>query len=168
MRTNHCSQLLLLVMTVVILLSGCAYTPTDPVTQKALPGNEQPTLHWLLGCWHSAPADTQEFWRHAGDDYYFGHSVVRKEQRVVFFEQLRIRVGDNKTSLFAYPAGNGPHEFPALEQSADRIVFANDVHDFPQRIEYHRDGENLMAKISLLDGSRETTWSYARCSAKIN
>jgi len=39
-------------------------------------------------------------------------------------------------------------------------VFENRDHDYPQRIRYWREGEVLMAEISLADGSKPMRWRY--------
>jgi hypothetical protein len=42
------------------------------------------------------------------------------------------------------------------------ITFVNAAHDYPQRIRYWRDGRDLMAEVSLADGSKAQRWRYAR------
>ena len=42
------------------------------------------------------------------------------------------------------------------------MTFTNPAHDYPQRISYRRDGEELVAEVSLLDGSEANRWRYRR------
>jgi hypothetical protein len=63
------------------------------------------------------------------------------------FEFLRIAEVDGKLTYFASPRGRSPVAFTAVETSAQRVVFENTAHDFPQRIVYWRDGDALVARI---------------------
>jgi hypothetical protein len=42
------------------------------------------------------------------------------------------------------------------------VTFVNAVHDYPQRIRYWREGEEMFAEISLADGSKPVRWRYRR------
>ena len=50
---------------------------------------------------------------------------------------------------------------PRAARTAE-IVFANPQHDYPQRIRYWRDGMDLNAEISTMDGSQAVRWHYRR------
>ena len=72
-------------------------------------------------------------------------------------------------AFFAYPRGIGPHQFNALgpvETTATTAVFVNSEHDYPQRIAYTREGNALLADISLVDGSKVNSWRFAACDAR--
>ena len=137
------------IVLLITLAAGCDGTPGD-----------QP-LAWLAGCW--TDGETVERWTLAEGGYLFGGSVVKRDGEVVFFEQMRIEPADSGPVFNAYPKGSGPSAFPLREQGDRSITFANGDHDYPQRITYARDGRELIATISLLDGGNETGWRYRRC-----
>ncbi|MEO1658862.1 MAG: DUF6265 family protein [Pseudomonadota bacterium] len=121
---------------------------------------------WLEGCWISQGGGTEEHWELAGEGLLFGHNVVRRRDRVVFFEQLRIESNDNGAVFFAYPRGVGPTKFKEASRTEASITFENDQHDDPQSITYERDGDELTATVSLLDGTRQRQWMYRTCPTK--
>ena len=142
----------------LILLSACVSTPG--VAQN--PANH---FDWLTGCWHSEDGSTREVWSQSEDGYYFGYSVVFHEAKAVFFEKMRIDPGETPT-FNAYPRGNGPSAFPAIETISEKVTFANDAHDYPQRIQYWRDGDQLRAQISKIDGSDANDFVFAPCGGE--
>jgi hypothetical protein len=121
-------------------------------------------LDWLTGCWQGDDGVTREVWSGSQDGYYFGYSVVTKNDHVIFFEQMRIDPAPLPV-FNAYPAGEGPFAFVATELSETSITFADPEHDFPQKIKYWRSGEFLRATISLIDGSSAGEFSFTRCPA---
>lgn len=138
-------------------ISACAQTTT---AEEADPNR----LDWLTGCWQGDDGVTREVWSASQDGYYFGYSVVTKNDHVVFFEQMRIDPAPQPV-FNAYPKGDGPFPFAAVELSETGITFANPDHDFPQKIEYWREGAALRARISRLDGSRAGTFSFTPCAS---
>ncbi|MEM7327963.1 MAG: DUF6265 family protein [Pseudomonadota bacterium] len=140
----------------LIALSACT---TISHAEEADPNR----LDWFTGCWHSADGSTREIWSESEDGYYFGYSVVLKDSHVVFFEQMRIDPAPMPV-FNAYPRGQGPSAFPAVEMTETSITFANPAHDFPQKIKYMRDGDRLNAVISLIDGSSPGHFHYVRCA----
>ena len=66
----------------------------------------------------------------------------------------------------AEPAGQAATDFQASpgDAVAQGITFVNAAHDYPQRIRYWREGEMLMAEISLADGGKPMRWAYRRMS----
>lgn len=139
----------------LILLAGCTLTraASQPAAQ---------TLNWLTGCWQSEDGSTREIWSQSEDGYYFGYSVVLKEDKVVFFEQMRIDPGGMPT-FQAYPRGAGPSGFPAVSLTEKGVTFANPDHDYPQKITYIREGDALKAVISLIDDTRQGHFNYVAC-----
>ncbi len=140
----------------LILLSACASAPSatpNPFSQS----------DWLTGCWQSEDGGTRETWSVLEGGFYFGHSVVYQGDQAVFFEQMRIDPGE--TPIFnAYPRGVGPSPFPAIELAENSVTFANAEHDYPQKISYWRDRDQLRATISLFDGSQENAFTFVSCA----
>jgi hypothetical protein len=80
------------------------------------------------------------------------------------FEFLRIAETADGFSYYASPDGNAPVEFKMKATGDRRVVFENAAHDFPQRILYWRDGEELVARIegTLKGKERSEQWRFRR------
>jgi hypothetical protein len=80
------------------------------------------------------------------------------------YEFLRIAETADGVSYFASPGGKPPVEFKAKETGDKRVVFENAAHDFPQRIIYRRDGDQLVARIegSIQGKVRTEEWRFTR------
>ena len=141
----------------LLAIHVCALTTT---AEEADPNR----LDWLTGCWQSADGVTREVWSASEDGYYFGYSVVTKNDHVIFFEQMRIDPAPQPV-FHAYPSGDGPFPFPSIDLTEISITFANPDHDFPQKIKYWREGAGLRARISRLDGSQPGLFSFAPCAS---
>lgn len=137
--------------------AGCVSAPGS--VSKTGPAHP---LGWLEGCWDTGNG-TREVWAPASD-YLFGFSIVEKDGRTVFFEQLRIEPTGDGFDYVASPAGGPPVRFKLVAQSPGSATFENPDHDHPQRIRYLLAGNGLVAEISLLDGTRAGSWSYRPCS----
>ncbi|MEL6686698.1 MAG: DUF6265 family protein [Pseudomonadota bacterium] len=141
------------------VLTALAFIPVLSVASDT----SAPYVSWLGGCWLSESGKALEVWDMATPDYAFGYHTMTHEEDIVFFEQMRISPVDGKTTFFAYPNGVGPSPFPAVKWSEDSITFANEAHDYPQKITYRMDGELLKATISKMDGSQPNGWTFKRC-----
>lgn len=144
---------------VISVLSACASTPPGNLaTNAASP------LSWLSGCWLSDDGHVGETWvASRPGDQLFGFSVTTKDGRRVFFEMMRIDIHEAGATLSAYPRGTGPTSFDSSSVDTAAIEFVNPENDYPQRIRYARQGNELTAMIALLDGSQESRWRYRRC-----
>lgn len=123
-----------------------------------------PMPEWLTGRWESAEGETwmDEAWTPARGGMMIGAARVGSGDRVELWETTRIeRKTDGTLSFFAQPLGAPAAEFPLVKQAAQMAEFANPAHDYPQRIRYWRDGDRLMAEISLMDGSKPERFEYA-------
>ena len=68
--------------------------------------------------------------------------------RTLLFEFLRIEQQGDQIVYLSMPNGRSPATpFPLKELSGTRVVFENPAHDFPQRIIYWKDGNDLRARI---------------------
>ena len=122
----------------------------------ALPG-------WMAGAWekHDGEAWSDEFWTPPRAGLMIGAAREGKGETLSVFEHTRIvRRSDGSLSYIAQPRGVPPTEFPMVGSGTDWIEFANPAHDYPQRIRYWREGRQLKARISLMDGGRAAEWSY--------
>ena len=80
------------------------------------------------------------------------------------FEFLRIEKTAAGIAYIAQPQGRPPTSFPLVESSANRVVFENKTHDFPQRIIYWRERDSLHARVEGPKNGREQAmeWTWMR------
>ena len=119
---------------------------------------------WMAGAWTLSDGErwTEEFWTHPRGGLMIGASREGQGETLRTWESIRIlRKPDGALAYLPMPNGGAPVEFAMVRQDARSIEFANPAHDFPQRIRYWREGDTLHAEISLIDGSRAVSWSYA-------
>lgn len=98
---------------------------------------------WLLGHWTGEHGVT-ESWKQAGDRTYEGHGFDGKSS-----ESLRLVEMSGEVFYIAKVAHNElPVAFKLAICGDDLLVFENPDHDFPRRIEYRRDGDALIVRVS--------------------
>ena len=107
-------------------------------------------LAWLAGSWTGASQgiEMEEHWTAPKGNSMVGlHRDVGKGRTLVF-EFLRIEQRGDQIVYLSMPNGRSPATpFPLKEMSGTRVVFENPTHDFPQRIIYWKDGNDLRARI---------------------
>jgi hypothetical protein len=135
-----------------------------PEPEPLLPG-------WMAGCWIQEKGDrwTEECWTAPRAGTMMGSSRMGRGETLGAWETLRIvrnhKSGDGPAIPMAYIAspGGGPATvFTWTPNGTQDAIFVNAAHDYPQRIRYWREGELLMAEISLADGSKPMRWTYKR------
>jgi hypothetical protein len=123
-------------------------------------------LAWLAGCWqHQTGARTvDEHWLAPSGDSLLGVSRTVKDGRLVSHELMIIRARAAKLVFEAHPSGQPTAEFPATAIDARRITFENPAHDFPQRITYERQQDQLKATVEGKEGGKaqRIVFSYRR------
>ena len=121
-------------------------------------------LGWLVGDWRTeGPGEwTSEHWEPVRSDTLQGTGQNGKGDQIVSTDRMTIKMRDGTAIFIASPNGAPPTEFHEAFRGGQEIIFENPAHDYPQRVRYWRDGELLMAEISLKDGSQPTQWRYRR------
>ncbi|MEM6639703.1 MAG: DUF6265 family protein [Pseudomonadota bacterium] len=120
---------------------------------------------WLIGCWISDDQTSLEAWTQDTDDALIGFSSLVRDGQVVFYELMSLRRNQKGELVFtAYPSNQPPGAFTAVSQSEDAVVFLNTEHDYPQRIRYRRQGDQLLADIARADGEKLTVFDKTRCT----
>lgn len=112
-------------------------------------GEELPS--WLTGHWcrNDDGARIEERWLPASANRMLGVSETLASGRSHAFEFLRIeRDDDGAVDYLAQPGGRPPTTFRATIVQEHHARFENPDHDFPQVIEYRRDGKRLTATIA--------------------
>ncbi len=107
-------------------------------------------LSWLAEQWCSADgsASYEESWLAPRGGSMVGVAREIRDGRMASFEFLRIAEVDGVPTYFAQPGGRAPTAFKRSDGGEAWVRFENTAHDFPQRIEYRRDGDKLNAEIS--------------------
>lgn len=124
-------------------------------------------LDWLAGNWCTERQEgtgvqqTCEEWKPMADGVMQGRTVYWHER---FFnaERMRITVEPARLVYHAEPAKQAPADFYAVKAEGQSVRFENRAHDYPQVVRYWREGDVLMAEISLADGSKPNRWTYRR------
>lgn len=116
------------------------------------PGFKIADLTWLFGCWQSnttgQPVVTTERWSPLAGNMMMGGAQTVKGDATLQFEYLRIVQDGSNVFYIAKPSPNpGETSFKAIKLGPQEVVFENPEHDFPQRIIYRRNGDNLAARI---------------------
>jgi hypothetical protein len=118
---------------------------------------------WMAGSWREIKGQgwTEEVWMAPKAGIMLGMSRTGQRGNAETFEFLRIE-GDTIVTLYASPEGKPATAFKLAKSGPKEIIFENAENDFPQRIRYAREGEMLVASISMLDGSKAVSWRYKR------
>lgn len=121
-------------------------------------------LGWLVGDWRTEGSGewTREHWEPIRSDTLQGTGRSGNGDQVTSTDRMKIVMRDGAAIFIASPNGAPSTEFREAFRGGQEIVFENPSHDYPQRVRYWRDGELLMAEISLKDGSQPTQWRYRR------
>lgn len=121
-------------------------------------------LSWIAGVWQIKDGETttEEHWLPLAGSTLMGLSHTYDLRTTKFFEYLRITARDNAIEYVAQPGGGKAVSFPAVAISDREAVFENEKHDHPQRIRYERTADGLTATISLLDGTKASTFAFKK------
>lgn len=124
------------------------------------------TLAWLAGNWISeSEAETvEEHWLVPRGGLMLGIGRTVKTSGRRNFEYMRIEEKKGALTFFASPSGQPATPFKATSVTADKVVFENPNNDFPAKITYWKEGEQLRAKIEgEINGSVESMeWTWSR------
>lgn len=123
---------------------------------------------WLAGQWcgGSAERKIEEVWLAEAGGALLGMSRTVRGGGTESFEFMRLVPAGQDAGFHVQPNGVAPTVFAIADRGEGWVVFANPAHDFPDRIEYRRDGAGLRASISGPgeDGKTlEIPFAYHRC-----
>jgi len=150
-------------MRVIFVLAALLFAPVAEAQTLA-------HLDWLKGCWRTAaPAEAEsgavvtEVWVAPPMPAMLGYAYTVGEGQVQGWEQTRIEMIDGWPHFVAMPNGGTPVRFRLRETDGPepgRAQFENAEHDYPQVVEYRRDGDTLYAVTSDLDGGHRFQFVY--------
>ena len=123
---------------------------------------------WLAGHWCGGTAERKidEVWLPEAGGALLGMSRTVRGARVDSFEYMRIVFDAGKAQFHVQPNGVPATVFTQAARGEGWIRFENSAHDFPNRIEYRRDGDTLHAYIAGpgRDGKEmKIPFDYRRC-----
>lgn len=125
-------------------------------------------LDWLSGQWCSDEGGRRvdEVWLPAAGGALLGMSRTVDGGKLESFEFMRIALDGQAASFHVQPNGVPPAVFTQAARGEGWIRFENAAHDFPNRIEYRREGDSLHAYIAGpgRDGKEmKIPFAYRRC-----
>jgi hypothetical protein len=126
-------------------------------------------LHWLKGCWRTQGGASviTEVWAAPPMPAMLGYAYTVRDGQLRDWEQTRIELIDGTPTFIAMPRGAPPVRFRMTESAANRAAFENPEHDFPQRVEYRREGSALHARVSAGEEGFEIRYRRIRCTAEL-
>ena len=154
-------RLVFALIATLLLALPCAAAPA-PERGRALDG-----LAWLVGGWGSEREGTwtEEWWIAPRFGMMLGVNRSGREGKRGRFEFIRItEEADGSVVYWGGPQGVAPTPFKLERLEGEAVAFTNEAHDFPQRVEYRREGGVLTATVSgTVDGKRQAeSWTWQR------
>lgn len=119
-------------------------------------------LAWMAGHWTATidGVEMEEVWLAPKNGVLVGmHRDVKGAK--TSFEFMRIATTPEGIAFLAQPGGRPVTAFPLVESSANRVVFANPKHDYPQRILYALQDGKLCATVEG-DGQPSESWCWSK------
>ncbi len=125
------------------------------------------SLAFMTGSWveNKGQNEVRETWVGPSVDVMVAVNLSTFSTSKAEFEFLRIARNEDKITYFASPGGRSPATpFPLKELTNNRVVFEDMSRDFPQRIIYRRDGDNLVARIEgqIAGRNKAKEWTFRR------
>jgi hypothetical protein len=123
---------------------------------------------WMAGCWEYRSGDqwSEECWTIPRAGMMMGSGRNGAGDVLINWETMQITVEETDDPAIApmafwgSPEGKVRTMFSWVPGKEPGVTFVNALHDYPQRIRYWREGEELLAEISLADGSKPVRWRY--------
>ena len=150
--SKKCTLLLGLVASAAMAVAGPAAKPA--------------ALAWMAGSWSGTKdgVASEEHWTTAEGGMLVGMHKDVRDGRAISFEFFRIVEEEGRLCYLSSPNGAPPTPFCANEVAANRVVFENREHDFPQRVLYWLEGGKLHARIEGPMNGQEVAeeWVWSR------
>ena len=96
----------------------------------------------------------EEHWMDPASNLMLGVSRTLRGDKVVEFEFLRIESRADGLYYVAQPGGRPPTDFKLTKWDGTEAVFENPAHDFPKRIIYRKQPDNVV--VVRIDGGAGT------------
>ena len=123
----------------------------------------------MTGCWETRSGEewTEECWSSPRGGMMIGYGRSGTGGVLESWEVMQIELVEtddpaiDPLTFYGAPGGQNRTAFYWMRESGPGITFVNAGHDYPQRIRYSRDGKDLIAEVSLGDGSKARRWRYS-------
>lgn len=147
---------------VLLLVSACASTPRTAAPPASLHGVE--SLSWMSGVWihEDGESRAEEYWTPPLGGMMLGAGRELKHGRTSFFEHLRIEEQGDDLVYVAMPMGKAGVPFRLVSQTESSAAFENPEHDFPRRILYRAEGEDVLVARIEGEGGPPEEWRFRR------
>jgi hypothetical protein len=128
------------------------------------PGSDMPG--WMTGAWSRSDGENwaDEYWTPPRAGIMIGAGRSGEGDKLQFWEHMRIVREESGLVFIAVAGDQKPVRFVEAKRLGREIIFENGAHDYPQRIRYWREGKQLKARISMIDGSRPVEFSFKLAS----
>ena len=129
-----------------------------PAAKPAPITSEISTLAWLSGSWLAVEGDTraEENWTVPAGGTMLATAREVRGKKTAFFEFLRIEEREGKLVYLAMPKARAATAFTLTKQGEKDATFENPEHDFPKRIVYRLEGDDvLVTRIDAGDGDEK-------------
>lgn len=146
----------------LLFLAWVSIIPSDITATITADPHPLEELLWLEGSWHDSKLGITETWKVTGDSLS-GRSYMQKEGKEKEMEKMWLVKRNNRIWYIVQPAGATElveFEFQPLKDG--KYIFTNPKNDYPQKIVYERQGKDVIATISLTDGSEPFTFAYKK------
>lgn len=148
---------------------AATFIPTAPDSRQEAHGGLS-AVAFLVGCWAQPGPEgdgLREFYPPPASNMLTGLSQFWRDGAIVDFEFHRIDSSADGPVLTPHPRGVASVQFRPVEIEAERIVWQNLEHDFPQRIIYHRVAPDTL--VARVEGAPESgveglQWSMIRAA----
>jgi hypothetical protein len=130
---------------------ACTFVVSLSLSAAAAAQTPQTLPAWMAGSWCATQGAEriEEVWLAPAGGFMLGMSrTVAPNQKQPQFEFLRVELRDGLATYLAQPQGRAAVAFVLTQASDTSARFENPAHDFPQRIEYRRNGNALHAEIA--------------------
>ncbi len=145
-----------------LLLAGCSAGPVELSPDDG----ELTRFAWLSGSWAGTDggALTEEHWTAPRGGTMVGVQRITKGGNTTGYEHLRIEQREDGVVYVASPRGQQTTTFRLVDSGEGFARFVNPEHDFPQVIQYRREGDQLTATVEgLVNGeARLAEWVLHR------
>lgn len=138
-----------IVTIVCMMLIGCASVLAQ--------GKDLNTFAWLAGTWEMSEGKNvvEEIWTTPSANVMIGMSRTVGEGRTSSFEFLRLEKRGADLFYVPQPGGRPPVSFKLTSDADGRYVFEQSGDDRVKRIEYRREGADLLhARVEGIEGGK--------------
>lgn len=121
---------------------------------------------WLLGNWENATkeSDQREIWTQKNDSTFSCNSYVTVQKDTVFHENVDLIQRNDSLFYVVTVVGQNndkPVSFYLSQSTENQLVFENPKHDFPNKIEYNKIGnDSILPKIHGIRNGKPATEEF--------